>query len=639
MIHLDFESRSEVDIWECGAWAYSVHPSTEILCMAYAIDDGPVQLVEYENISLQPDDLINEIKKGTLVAAYNALFEECMWQNILIKKYGYPRIPLKQWRCVMAKSLASAYPRSLKECALALNAPIQKDEAGKRVMMRMCKPKLSGGWNDDPADFQALYDYCVQDVETERCVDKMLPDLIPQEQTIWFLDQLINQRGIYVDKKAIERVLQFIEIQTKNLNDIVADVSEGKLDGVSRRMAVLNWCKTQGVDIKGYTKSDVRDTLSKDIPDAVRTVLDTKLQLGRTSTAKYRAMYESTDDTNKIRDLLIYHGATTGRWSGKLIQLQNLPKGDVKDTDQAIKILKKSSLEQFEMLYPDVMGTLSACIRGMIITSPGHDLIVADYNAIEARVLMWLAKEEYGLKQFSEGQDLYVKMAQLIYSSDTVSKDQRALGKAAVLGCGYSMGPTKFHQTCTSWGIPISLDLAEKAVKTYREIYGAVRNSWYEQERAAIRAVTQGSTPVDCGRVRWQMDNNVLYCELPSKRRLSYPNPSLDYVETSWGEKKVALHFYSVDSKNKWSKGSTYGGKLVENITQAVARDLLAQAMLTLEQSGYRVTFSVHDEIVSEVPETFGSVAEFTKIMCKLPKWAAGLPIAAEGWRGKRYKK
>lgn len=565
----------------------------------------------------------------------------------MVPVYGFPRVPIAQWRCTAAKAAARSLPRSLKDVGKALNAPILKSDEGYRTMIKMCKPKPDGSWHENPEDFQKLYNYCIQDVEAERCIDKLLPDLIPSEQNIWFLDQLINTRGIYVDTNAVEKAISISEHYALSVKALVEDVSAGKLDGVSRRMAVLEWCRNQGVAITGYTKSDVKCVLEREsLPEAVRTVLEAKLQLGKTSVTKYQTMLDSCSDDNRIRDLFIYHGASTGRWAGKLIQIQNLPKGTVKDTETAIAILKQSTAEEFECFYPDVMDALSSCIRGMIIAAPGYQLMVADYAAIEARVVMWLAGEEYGLKQFRDfdagiGEEPYIIMAQNIYNRNDIGKKgiERQLGKTAILGCGFGMGDTKFLSTCHAWGIPIPADLAKKSVETYRSIYPRVRSSWFSQEAAAIKAV-QTSESVHCGRVQWQSSGDALLCRLPSGRSLVYNNPSLDYVKTPWGESKLALHFMGVNSvTKKWEREHTYGGKLVENITQAVARDIMAAAMFRAEKEGYSVAFSVHDEIVSEVPETFGNIKEFESLLCRLPVWAVGCPIAAKGFITKRYRK
>lgn len=649
MIHLDFESRSTVDIWLSGAWQYSCHPSTDILCLAYCIDEGPVKILKRNHFvnsihfGFPCDDLLKAIHDGELIMAHNAFFEQSMWANIMVPAYGFPRVPIKQWRCSMAKSLAYAHPQSLDNAGHALQSSHQKNKAGRAIMLKLCKPNANGEWNEEPEDLEKLYDYCSDDVLAEREINRMLPDLNPQEQTYWFLDQLINQRGITIDTVAVKNALGFIEEYTTNLNNIVYEQSGMQLDRVTRRQAVLDWVRAQGIEIPGYTKTDVKTVLEQEgLPESVRTILGAKLELGKTSVAKYQALSNSVSEDGRIRDTLIYHGATTGRWTGKLFQLQNLPRGSIKDTERAIALLKKSTLEGFEILYPDVMGALSSCIRGMIIASPGCELYVGDYNAIEARVLFWLTGEEYGLKQYREGLDIYVDMAQRIYNVVTVSKTQRDLGKRAVLGCGYGMGHVKFAQTCAAQGQPVTEELAKRAVDVYRNTYGAVPSGWYAHENAAIECV-KTKQDITCGRVRWSMDSRgTLLARLPSGRCLAYPRAFLEYTNTLWGSRKLTLHYYAVDSTTKrWGIEKTYGGKIIENITQAVARDILAAAMFRVEQKGYPVIFSVHDEIVCEVPEGNGvnGVQDWALLLCELPKWAAGCPIKAECWKGKRYKK
>lgn len=350
-IHLDFESRSKADIWECGAYTYSVHPSTEVLCLVYAIDDQDPQLIRKEDLELPPPFDI----KGNIFIAHNALFEQMIWANIMVKKWGWPRIPINQWKCTMAKSLASAFPQSLDNACQALQTPYQKSKAGRNIMLKLCKPNSKGEWNEDPADFEALYQYCIDDVLAERSLDHALPDLIPSEQTIWYLDQLVNQRGIYIDREAVRKAISFAEAYTTRLNNVVFEQSGFALDRVTRRQAVLDWCKGLGVDIPGYTKADVTKVLEQNtLPDEVRTVLEAKLQLGKTSVAKYQALSSACTEDGRLRDTLIYHGASTGRWTGKLFQLQNLPKGTVADTEAAISLLKTVRLEDFEIFYPDV---------------------------------------------------------------------------------------------------------------------------------------------------------------------------------------------------------------------------------------------------------------------------------------------
>jgi len=335
----------------------------------------------------------------------------------------------------------------------------------------------------------------------------------------------------------------------------------------------------------------------------------------------------------------MYHGASTGRWAGKLVQMHNLPKGNISNTDICIEAFRTRDLDYFEMMYSDVMGAISSCIRGMITAAPGHDLIVADYASIEARVLAWLAGDDRTIAKFHAGTDLYVDMAQKIYNKIEINKNERQLGKTTILACGYGMGAAKFQATCQVWGIDIEFNFAKRVIDIYREQYRIIKSMWYAQERAAMQAVETNRT-ITCGKVAWAVYKNFLYCKLPSGRCLAYNEPRIQPVETPWGEMKDAVTFMSVNALTKqWERTSTYGGKLTENITQAVARDFMASAMVSLEDASYPLILTVHDEIVAEVRKDFGTVDAFIDIMARVPKWGQGCPIAAEGWRGERYRK
>lgn len=647
MIYIDFETKSPVDIRASGAWVYSEHPETDVHCMAYAVDDEPVRIWtpwddSYDNE--EKDRLFDLIKYGELVEAHNALFERAIWQNIMVPRYDWPEIKPEQWRCSAAKAAARALPRSLENVGAVLHLKTQKNMLGKRVMMKLCRPRLDGTyWTPEiaPEDFAVLYDYCKQDVEVERELNKEVRDLHPDELKVWQLDQTINARGIMLDIEAVEACLKMVRDYEKKLLKEVNQITKGALQNVSQRDKAIQWLSGQGLLLDNLTKKTVSETLENGdgLPPEVLRLLEIRQELGRTSTAKLAAMQQARCKDGRIRDTLMYHGAGTGRWSGKLVQLHNMPRGTVSDTDRAIELIKKGDYELVEMFYGDVMATISSCLRGMLIASPGMELIVADYAAIEARVLFWLANETRGMQMFRDGVDLYLDMAKTIYSRENVGKAERPLGKQAILGCGYGMGRDKFQITCENYGIKIPPAIAERAVTAYREKYATVQCLWWDQERAAIKAAKSGQ-PVNCGKVTWFMHEKTLYCKLPSKRCLSYNFPSVKVVETPWGAEKEQLSYFSVNSvSKKWEQEPTYGGKLVENITQAVARDLMASAMLRVEAAGYPVVLTVHDELVAEVPEGFGSVEEFENLMAEAPEWGADCPIKAEGWRGKRYRK
>lgn len=559
-IHLDFESRSRVDIWTSGAYIYASDDSTEIICLAYAVDNAPVKIIRYADILMadliDPFSELRELAEAddTLFYAHNAIFEQLIWM-FKLTAYGLPRMPIRKWRCTAAKALAHGLPKSLQDCAKALGLKHQKDMAGKQAMLKICRPKNDGSWEEDPDLIKIVENYCGQDVETERDIDNSLPELHPLEQYVWFEDQLINQRGICVDIETVKKVLTLIDEETDYLTKQLFTLTNGKLEGVSRRLAVMDYFAKKGHPLPDFTKNTVETAIrSGKLPPDLTEVLRIRQQLGLTSIAKYKALLEATSKENRLCDILIYHSASTGRWGGKLVQLQNLPKGNIKDTDTAIQNIIDLDADSLRVLYGNVMGLFSSCIRGMFIASPGHDLIVSDYNAIEARVLMWFCDQVDAVRMFQDGVDIYVKMA------ERIGKDaSRQLGKQAVLGCGYGMGPDKFRATCATYGIKIDDELAAKAIKAYRDTFKNVPMMWRKQENAMKMAISTGQ-PVTCGRVIWSMDargRDFLYCTLPSGRRLAYHKPQL---------KDGKISYFATDSQTKkYIRKETYGGKIIEN--------------------------------------------------------------------------
>ncbi len=389
-IYLDFETRSEVDIKKSGAWVYATHPSTDVLCVAYATDDEEINVAYKENGGFNIDISFDS---GTLFISHYSMFEYYIWNEILAKRYGFPRIPQRQWRCTAAKVAVLALPRSLDKAAEALDMEVKKDLEGKKLMLKMCKPrkptkaeKLSGVdtvlWHETNEDLERLEEYCKIDVEVERVIDKTVPDLIPYEQEVWFLDQEINRRGLKIDVEAVDAALDLIKQYKKEKIAEVVELSDGFLDEVSKRQKVLTWLKGLGVNLPDYTKETVNKVLSGRIPSVARKVLKIRQELGRTSVAKYEAFKKATDIHQIMCDTLIYHGASTGRWTAKNVQPHNFPRGSIQDIASCIELMKRQDLEIFRMFYPKVMAAISSCIRGMLIARPDHEFYVGDYNAI-----------------------------------------------------------------------------------------------------------------------------------------------------------------------------------------------------------------------------------------------------------------
>lgn len=656
MIFLDFETRSEVDIRKTGAWVYSLHPSTEVLCLAAKYDDAEVGLVTGEQ--LREARILRQVHNSPLYKlivnsdelfeAHNAFFEKAIWQNVMMKKYGWPEIPEHRWRCSASVAAYHALPRSLGGAGKALGLSTVKDDEGKRVMLQLSKPKPRvGGFiskEDSPEKFQILYDYCKSDVDAEHALAKKLGGLPERELKIWQLDQKINQRGVHVDREAVNGALKILNEYVAKMLSEVDEISEGAFSSINQRAKVIEWCKENGENMLSYDKAYVSSMVQKVKNQDVKRILEIRQALGKTSTAKYEAMANSMAPDNRIRDVLMYHGALTGRWSGKLVQFQNLPRGSIKDMDAAVRLIKSGSWRKIELFHGNVMNFMSSAIRGMICAPEGKMLVVSDFAAIEARVLGWMAGCEKMLNQFRNGEDLYKDMASKIYGVpvDQVTSDQRQLGKAAILGAGYGMGPDKFLQTCLSWGIQIDEELARTAIFTYRQTYKEVQKFWYDSEAAAHSAVRSRSS-IKVGKTKWFMKDGFLKCELPSSRMLHYYQPKF---EKNAYKDNFELT-YLAEKMGKSFRTGTYGGKLVENIVQAVARDLMAEAMLRIEATGkFQVVLSIHDELVAEVDDQpweplwiENHLKEFESLMAETPDWAVGCPVSASGWVGKHYKK
>lgn len=669
---IDCETRSTCSLRNCGSWRYSLDPTTEVLCFAYRLPywvSGRTALwtpVTDEVTELA--ELFDWILEGGLVEAHNAWFERGIWANIMVPRFGWPAIPDPSWRCSAAKAAAHALPRGLEEAGEALHLSVHKDLAGGKVMMKMTKPRKPRkaereAWAKTPAGiagkphsvvywespdlFDTLYAYCQQDVLAEEAISCRLDDLSPAETGVYLLDQTINERGFQLDSDAILVAQRIITRETVRLNRELATFTGGQVAKATQRAQMLSWFATQGLDLADTKKETIDNALQYGHPEPLaRRGLELVRTLGRSSTAKYRKMADWACADGRVRGGLLYHGASTGRWSGSGVQPHNFPKGRPggpgKDQEALWGNLKAGWLAD----YPDVMEALSEALRGVIVASEGKQLYVADYASIEARVLLWLADDQKALGIFARNEDPYCDMAAEIYGRPITKadKDERALGKVAILGLGYQMGASKFVDTAMLMaGITIDEDMAKRVVDAYRSKFWRVKELWAEQQATAIEAVHSPQETLTTKYVSWLYDDDegFLFCTLPSGRRLAYPEPEVHAKLTPWGEHRDALTFMGMNPITRhWQRQHTYGGSLVENIVQAIARDLMAAAMVRCEASGiYQVVLTVHDEIVAEAAIGAGSVRAFEEMLTELPEWARGCPIAAEGWRGLRYRK
>lgn len=638
-VSIDFETYSEVDLLSCGAWAYSIHPSTEVICMAYAYDDKDPEI--YTPLLDGPG--IFYVGDDTEVCAWNSFFEWCIWHNTL----KWPPLRIEQWTDTCAKALTLALPRSLGICAQAMGLDEQylKDKRGNYLITRLCKPQKGGVRLRDEALENEMYGYCKQDVIVERKINSMLPELSESERKVWELDQKINIRGVTIDSPNVEHATKILDKEIVRLNKIIYHRSHRAVDKVSASSLKKHILPCFGIEVDSLDKEHLAELLEReDLPELARVFLQVYQLTGRTSTAKYSKLLETIDlKDNTIHGVLAYHVASTGRWSGQLFQPQNLPRPTFDDTHHCIEdLFKHEDPELIKLWYGEPVIALASCLRGMIVANPGAMLHVADYKSIESCALNWQANSEDSLNVLRTHMKIYEHTATQIYGGtiDTITSEQRFLGKVATLALGYQGGKGAFMTMAATYGVKdLDETLAEQIKYNWREANPEIVSYWYEIEDAAKKAIkNKGKTYTvkrEYMKIQYFVKNNFLWCRLPSGRLLAYFQPRLKYDEHD----RLQIVFSGTNTFTKrWDRHlNTYGGKLVENITQAIARDLLAYGMQCTERAGYRTVLTVHDEIIAE--HEFGDQEEFEKLMCTLPRWAEGLPVAADGYTSHRYKK
>lgn len=642
-LHLDLETRSLADLRKVGVYAYAAHPSTEVLMCCWAIDDGPV-LTWFQGTAV-PEKLTAALADPSVqVCAHNAAFERLMIAYVL-PAIHWPLPDLRRWDCTAARAARQALPRSLDGAGEALGLPVKKDKEGHMLMMRMCKPrdlKEDGSpiWWEDEARMQRLAAYCARDVEVERELDRRLKPLSPFLHDLWCLTEIINDRGVQVDTNFAADAIARSNEARRSLDAEIFDLTGGAVKTASNVPALRAWLTDKAIvipdtDDESLAKKKIQEHLAKPrLPADVRRVLQIRLEAGKTSVAKYQAMINRASKDGRVRGNFVFHGASTGRYAGSGIQPQNLPRKTVKNWYEAAANLDGLTLDDLSMM-----------IRGTITADKCHTLVWADFAAIEARGIAWLAGADGLVQQFAEGAKVYENMAAIVYGVEPSSigseSMERQLGKQVILGAGYGMGAAKFKVTCDGYGMAVDEALAEKAIQAYRHAYAAIPQFWYALENAAKSAVQRPGRPFSVGKVSFQYAESWLMCRLPSGRVLHYADPKIAEIDSKFGRKEV-LQYNAVNPlTKKWGPEITWGGKLAENVTQATCADLIMGAMLHLEDAGYPVVLTVHDEVVCEVadPNLPKAIQDIPEIMCTPPKWAEGFPIKAEVKSGKRYGK
>lgn len=670
ILRLDFETRSRVELTEVGTYEYAFDPSTDIWVMAWAFDGDEPALWRPEWTGLDDGLVVPEVadavRGGVQMRAWNANFERLIWNAILRVRYGFPVAPLPLWYDTAADAAAMALPRKLERAAVALGLAERKDDAGRRLMMRMTKPREPTKtdpreWWDEPAKQIRLGEYCAQDVRVERAVEERIRYLPDSERELYLLDQKINDRGVLIDVPLARAAARITARGVAEANHELQSLSNGEIAKVTNVADMGNWIRAAGVDLENLRKDTVRDMLAAggDLPEDVRRVLELRQQTGKSSTAKVGAMLAHASRFDcRARGSLLYHAAGTGRWAGKGIQPQNLfrPDPDVAENlEEFIDLVYDEAYEEIAARKPPLI-VVASLLRSMIIAAGGKRLTGGDFKNIEARLVPWFAEQDDLVEQFAAGSLIYEEMGAYVFGvtleevlAEGKGSFKRQVGKNTVLGCGFGMGaPTFCRQALRQTGIVIPLEVGQAAVTGYRTLYSRVPAEWKNVERAAKNAIKQPGKSFHCGRngnVLFTVRGQFLWCRLPSGRLLAYAKPDIRERVAPWStvERPAtvdSITYMGVHPVTKqWTRQAAYGGMLFENIVQGTARDLMAAAMLRVEAAGYPVVLTVHDEVVAEPEENFGSLEEYVSLMREVPEWAAGLPVAVDGWEGPRYVK
>lgn len=653
--HLDFETYSALDVRKVGSYRYGKDPSTEVLIACYWLPDmdpdldAPrVWLPREQGI---PADLREAAESPDVVFwAHNAQFERAVWTWALRRQRTAPPIPIERWRCTAALAAASGLARSLDGALSMLGTGVRKDPDGSRLIKLFSNPRKPTQKDprtrilpeDNPEDFRKFVRYCQQDVIGEMALHHALPELHPREQKFFELDMVMNERGLPIDIPLVEKARKVLHTLEQRIHDEVTALTGGIR--ATQGAKLLEYFSSKGLDLENLQAQTVRDTLEQvsDLTPDLRRLLALRVEASKASTKKLISMQACADpDDHVVQGGFLFHGAHTGRYAGKLVQPQNFIRGKLKDHQRELvfELLETGDPELFHRLYEWPIDTISQCMRGFIRAPRGYRLLVVDYTAIEARVLAWAAGETRMLRAYEKGLDVYKIMASRLFGVpvEQVTGEQRRLGKNLVLGCGYSLGATRFVEYCANLGQSVEPAFAKKAVTLYREDHPRIVASWGEIEQAVVQAIRRPGTEHEALRCRVLVRGDWLVLELPSRRELRYYRPKATPTER-WGRPAHAISFLSED-KGRIHRENTYGGKLTENVVQAIARDVMREGMFAAEAAGYPVIGTVHDELLTLVPHGAGDVKELESIVCTSAKWMKGIPLGSEGFECERYRK
>ncbi len=652
-LSIDFETRSRIDLKDRGLDVYSSDPSTEILCLSAGFTEDDVQVWRAQDV---PQWVLDHAANSGVIAAWNAAFEWHIW-NRVGTKLGWPQITWEQMRDSMAVAAANNIPQDLDTAGEVMDSTFKKDKRGKRLIQLLCKPmkaKKPGEepqFNEDPELMQELMDYCQRDTQTEISIVSKLRPLNYNEQAIWVLTQKINQRGVPVDPRELDNVIGVVAAENEVINSEITQLTGGI--EVSKRDQLLKWFRLHGLDLPDMQAETLEKAQSNidfaSNNDVVR-VLNLRLEGSKTSVTKFSKMSEVQAD-GRIRNGLVYHGASTGRWASRGINLQNIARPALWMKDEHI-----AKAVELALVYGDhdlmkvafeerTMDACSSIVRNAIKAPEGYTFVDADLSSIENRVSAWMAGQNDKLELFRQGLDEYKTFASTsLYrvAYEEVTKDMRQVSKSAVLGCMFGQGAKGLVAYAEGMGVTLTLEQAEEIVAAYRAAYAKVKNCWYAMGQAAVDAIRNPGQPFKAGKVTLKVARDALWMQLPSGRLICWQRPEVVQEYTPWG--KLADMVYVVSQNTftrKWGRNKLIGSSIFQSSVQGTARDFLAESARRLDEEGVDVINLIHDEILSL--STIEDAPKVENLMMTYlttpPSWAPGFPLAAESWIDVRYRK
>lgn len=644
---IDIETYSDIDLKRSGVYPYAASASFEILLFAYAVDGGEVKVVDLAKGEELPQEILEGIKDEKVIkSAFNAAFE-----RVCLSRYLGEYLSPKGWRCTAVQAASLSLPFSLEDVGQVLSLEKQKLGEGKELIKYFsmpCKPTKANGNRarnlpHDDEKWELFKAYCKRDVEVERLISKRLSryPLSLKEQEAYELDQEINDRGVLVDMKLVNSAIAMDKLfkgdalkRAKSLTGLENPNSPTQLKA---------WLKDKGVAVDSLSKKSVEELRAlkckgSEKDDLIKEVLNLRLQLSKTSIKKYEAIERSVCSDKRVRGLFQFYGANrTGRWAGRLVQVQNLPQNHLKDLDLTRSLVKEGNFHSLNLLYDNIPGVLSELIRTTFIPKENHTFLVADYSAIEARVIAWLAMETWRLEVFKTHGKIYEASASKMFKvpMDSITKDSplRQKGKIAELALGYG-GSVGALTAMGALEKGLTAEELPGIVEAWRKANPNITKLWWNIDKAAIKVITRGGQ-VQVGRINIFYQDGIMFITLPSGRKLSYVRAKV--LEKDQGRKVIT--YEGLGTSKKWTSLHTYGPKLVENIVQGIARDLLSEAMASLSKAAFKIVMHVHDEVVIEVPKEGNFLENICEIMKNTPAWARGLILDVDGFQCDYYKK